>query len=213
MYLKTFLFLHEFWILWEFRILGYFYFYLKPFNYIFLLFSSLHNFRCKAYCHSLLVSLCPVSPPPPWKQLSFLLNYSTVVVCGFAQSSLLPPLVPSSTLLWLRSGRRLLQSLRGCCTSTSPATASWFTAGTCSAGLGLMSLCVVTAVDFTSSQGAVKFYCLVHLGQFPRFPVKLGLVRCSPSRFVLFFLCNVVLAWRISSSFSWTNVFWKSWNL
>lgn len=69
------------------------------------------------------------------------------------------------------------------------------------------------AVVSTNSQGIVKFYCLVHLGQFPRFPIKLGLVRCSPSRFGLFFLCNVVLAWRISSSFSWTNVFWKSWNL
>lgn len=124
-----------------------------------------------------------------------------------------PLLVPSSTLLWLRLGRRLLQSLRGCCTSTSPATAAWFTAGTCSAGHGLMSLCVVPAVDSTSSQGTVKFYYLVHLGQFPRFPVRLGLVRCSTSRLVLFFLCNVVLAWRISSSFSWTNVFWKSWNL
>lgn len=105
MYLKTFLFLHEFWILWEFRILGYFYFYLKPFNYVFLLFSSLHNFRCKAYCHSLLVSLCPVSPPPPWKQLSFLLNCSTVVVCGFAQSSLLLLLFPAALCSdWGREG-------------------------------------------------------------------------------------------------------------
>lgn len=213
MYLKTFLFLHEFWILWEFRILGYFYFYLKPFNYVFLLFSSLHNFRCKAYCHSLLVSLCPVSPPPPWKTIVLpfeLFHCDRLWICSEQPP---PPLVPSSTLLWLRSGRRLLQSLRGCCTSTSPARASWFTTGTCSAGHGLMSLCVVTAVDSTSSQRIVKFYCLVHLGQFPRFPVKLGLVRYSTSRFVLFFLCNVVLAWRISSSFSWTNVFWKSWNL
>lgn len=69
------------------------------------------------------------------------------------------------------------------------------------------------SVDSPNSQGIVKFYCLVHLGQFPRFPVKLGLVRRSTSRFVLCFLCNVGLAWRSSLSFSWTNVFWKSGNL
>ncbi|KAM7325983.1 hypothetical protein ACRRTK_014461 [Alexandromys fortis] len=37
------------------------------------------------------------------------------------------------------------------------------------------------SVDSPNSQGIVKFYCLVHLGQFPRFPVKLGLVRRSTS--------------------------------
>lgn len=211
MYLKTFLFLHEFWILWEFRILGYFY--LKPFNYVFLLFSSLHNFRCKAYCHSLLVSLCPVSPPPPWKTIVLpfeLFHCDRLWICSEQPP---PPLVPSSTAALTEVRKetasvpaRLLHIHISC---QSFLIYDWDLQCWTRAHESL----VVTAVDSTSSQGIVKFYCLVHLGQFPRFPFKLDLVRCSTSRFVLFFLCNVVLAWRISSSFSWTNVFWKSWNL
>lgn len=121
-------------------------------------------------------------------------------------------LFPVALLLLTEVGKEAASVPAKLCTAASPARAAWFTTGTCSAGHGRMSLGGYS-VDSPNSQGIVKFYCLVHLGQFPRFPVKLGLVRRSTSRFVLCFLCIMVLAWRSSSSFSWTNVFWKSGNL
>lgn len=43
----------------------------------------------------------------------------------------------------------------------------------------LLRLWVVTSVDSTDSKAIVKFYCLGYSGQFPRFPIKLSLVRYS----------------------------------